>query len=58
MNDDSDTFTFQNDGNTLTLNKLSKQMDEQFESMYRYYFFKHKFDIELFKKLAMKFFEC
>lgn len=25
MNDDSDTFTFQNDGNTLTLNKLSKQ---------------------------------
>ncbi|MGH9953608.1 MAG: hypothetical protein ACRD5J_18470, partial [Nitrososphaeraceae archaeon] len=57
MNDDSDTFTFQIDGNTLTLNKLDKQMDEQFELMYRYYFFKQKFDIDLFKKSAVKFFD-
>jgi hypothetical protein len=57
MNDDSATFTFQINGNTLTLNKLNKQMDEQFESLYRYYFFKHKFEIDLFKKLATKFFD-
>lgn len=57
MNDDSDTFTFQIDGNTLTLNKLDKQMDEQFELMYRYYFFKQKFDIDLCKKSAVKFFD-
>jgi len=57
MNDDSDTFTFQIDGNTLTLNKLDKKMDEQFELIYRYYFFKQKFDIDLFKKSAVKFFD-
>lgn len=57
MNDYSDTFTFQIDGNTLTLNKLDKQMDEQFELMYRYYLFKQKFDIDLFKKSAVKFFD-
>lgn len=32
-----DKFTFQIDGNTLTLNKLDKQMDEQFEFVYRAY---------------------
>lgn len=57
MNDNSNTFTFQIDGNTLTLNKLNKQMDKQFELMYRYYFFKQKFDIDLFKKSAVKFFD-
>jgi hypothetical protein len=57
MNHESDTFTFQINGNTLTLNKLNKQMDEQFESLYRYYFSKHKFYIDSFKKLAMRFFD-
>ena len=57
MNDDSDTFTFQINEITLTLCKLNKQMDEQFKSLYRYYFFQHKFDIDLFKKVAMKFFD-
>lgn len=57
MNDNSNTFKFQIDGNTLTLNKLNKQMDKQFELMYRYYFFKQKFDINLFKKSAVKFFD-
>jgi hypothetical protein len=57
MNDNSNTFKFQIDRNTLTLNKLNKQMDKQFELMYRYYFFKQKFDINLFKKLAVKFFD-
>ena len=32
-------------------------MDEQFELMYRYYFFKQKFDFDLFKKSAMNFFD-
>jgi len=59
MNDDLDTFTFtfQIDGNTLTLNRLNKQIDEQFEHLYQYYFLKQKFDMDLFKKSAIKFFE-
>ena len=32
-------------------------MDEQFELMYRYYFQKQDFEIDLFKKSALKFFE-
>jgi hypothetical protein len=57
MNNNLDTFTFHFDGNTLTLNKLNKQMDEQFELLYRYYFFRQEFDIDLFKKSAVKFFD-
>jgi hypothetical protein len=57
VSDNEDTVTFQIDGNTLTLNKLNKQMDEQFELMYRHYFFKQRFDIDLFKKSALKFFD-
>jgi lipopolysaccharide biosynthesis regulator YciM len=57
MNNDLDTFTFQIDGNALMLNKLNKQMDEQFELMYRHYFLKQEFDIDLFEKSAMRFFD-
>jgi hypothetical protein len=56
-NSNVDKFTFQIDGNTLTLNRLNEQIDEQFEIMYRYYFSNQKFDIDLIKKLAMKFFD-
>jgi hypothetical protein len=51
-NDDVDKFTFQIDGNILKLNKLNEQMDEQFN-----YFSNQKFDIDLFKKSAVKFFD-
>lgn len=57
-NSNVDKFTFQIDGrNALTLNRLNEQMDEQFELIYRYYFNNQKFDIDLFKKSAMKFFD-
>ena len=56
-NSNVDKFTFQIDGNTLTLNRLNEQIDEQFEIMYRYYFSNQKFDIDLIKKFTMKFFD-
>jgi hypothetical protein len=56
-NSNVDKFTFQIDGNTLTLNRLNEQMDEQFELIYRYYSSNQKFDIDLFKESTMKFFD-
>ena len=56
-NNDKDKFTFQIGNEILELNNLSQQMNEQFESLYRYYYSNKLFDINLFKKSASSFFD-
>lgn len=56
-NNDEDRFTFRIGNETFELNSLSHQMNEQFESVYRYYYSYKPFDINLFKKSALSFFD-
>jgi hypothetical protein len=57
QNNNGNRFTFQIGNETLELNSLSQQMNEQFESVYRYYYNNKPFDINLFKKSALSFFD-
>jgi hypothetical protein len=55
---DADEFTFHINNEVLNLKSLTEQMNEQFKSLYRYYYNNESFDVDLFRKSASIFFDA